>query len=587
MKHAVYITYQELFDRHPTQEELNQLISGLDALKTTMVAARLNTMVRRSVSQEDPNGGLNFQSWFVKEFFDDETRKRLMDRFGNENPNRRPVCHPIQLLSIMRITLAMAAGGGESQAEFTERDRHKFGTACLMVNDLFCTLEEREHIQTGPQDERMKHLLLQVLAPGEASNPTPFRNLLFRSYYVYRIALQDPEIIYKIRKECEGLDFERNFEDVVGTPLQGWLSLVIGLYTHLFNHSLEEFVGNPSVFVVDRKTILEKPALTTAQVNSFFDRLSSSFEDLREELKRLRRVDERFDLVPFMAKPFLEFAPGRCFCVDLALLSEKLNNGPYFLLSSLLPERKREPVFKAWGILFEAYVNWLLRGLEGRHGATFYPDTRWDDESNKSFDAVFVKARLVVTMEFKGGFLKQEARYSNDVNAFTADLDTKIGVGCKQLARDTAQLFPEKGKRKRLHGVPIPSNTEWVLPVLVVQDLILRTPFINYFLNQRFQAERKRFPTESKVEVLPLNVIQVSTLESLVEMSETFNLDVISVLHRRCRSDVQMRQELQSFISELPEAKRRRCSARFQQVFEKSREEMCAMLFKDWSKEPT
>ncbi len=129
------------------------------------------------------------------------------------------------------------------------------------------------------------------------------------------------------------------------------------------------------MFVVDRRTILEKPALTTAQVNSFFDRLSSSFEDLREELKRLRRVDERFDLVPFMAKPFLEFAPGRCFCVDLALLSEKLNNGPYFLLSSLLPERKREPVFKAWGILFEAYVNWLLRGLEGRHGATFYPDT--------------------------------------------------------------------------------------------------------------------------------------------------------------------------------------------------------------------
>lgn len=219
MRHAVYITYQELFDRYPTQEELNQVIAGLDALKTTIVMARLNTMVRRSVSLEDPNGGLNFQSWFVKNFFDDETRKRLMDRFGNENPNRRPVCHPIQLLSIMRIALAVAAGGEDSQAEITERDRHQFGTACLMANDLFCTPEEKEHIQTGPQDERMKQLLLQVLAPGEVSNPTPFRNLLIRSYYVYRIALQDPQIIYKIRKECEGLDFERNFEEVVGIPL--------------------------------------------------------------------------------------------------------------------------------------------------------------------------------------------------------------------------------------------------------------------------------------------------------------------------------------------------------------------------------
>jgi hypothetical protein len=585
MRHAVYITYQELFDRYPTQEELNQLIAGLDALKTTIVAARLNTMVRRSVSLEDPREGPKFQSWFVEKFFDDETRKRLMDRFGNENPNRRPVCHPIQLLNIMRIALAIAAGGEDSQAEFAERDRHQFGTACLMANDLFCTLEERENIQTGPQDERMKHLLLQVLAPGEVSNPTPFRNLLIRSYYIYRMALKEPQLICRISKECEGLDFEKNFEEVAGIPLQGWLSLVIGLYTHLVNHSLEEFVGNPSLFVVDRKTILENPALSAAQVNSFFDRLSSSFGELRKELKRERLVDERFDLVPFMAKPFLNFAPDKYSCVDLALLSEKLNNGPYFLLSSLLPEDRREPVFRAWGILFEAYVNWLLKGLEGRHGAAFYPDTRWESESNKSFDAVFVKARLVVVMEFKSGFLKQEARYSSDVNTFMADLDSRIGVACKQLARDTAQLFPEKGKRKCLHGVPIPSNTEWVLPVLVVQDLILRTPFINYFLNQRFQSERKRFPTESKVEVLPLNVVQISTLESLVEMSETLNLDVMSVLHRRCRSDIQMRQELQSLIGELPEAKRPRCSARFQQIFEKSRDEMCAMLFKDWSKE--
>jgi hypothetical protein len=53
MRHAVYITYQELFDRYPAQEELNEVIAGLDALMTTIVAARLNTMIRRSVSLED------------------------------------------------------------------------------------------------------------------------------------------------------------------------------------------------------------------------------------------------------------------------------------------------------------------------------------------------------------------------------------------------------------------------------------------------------------------------------------------------------------------------------------------------------
>ena len=554
----------------------------MNATRTVVIASRLNTMFRRSISLKDPRQVLNFQSWFVQTFFDDETKKRFVTRFGNENPNQRPVLHPIQLLNIVRVALAVGTGEEDTTAELAVGDRHKFGTACLMMNDLFCTVEERQKIQTGSQDDVMKHLILQLLAVGEVSNPTPFRNLLIRSYYLYRIALQAPEIVATIRKECEGLDFEAHFEKVSGIPLQGWLSLVIGLYTFLISHSLEEFVRSPDVYVVNRKTILKDPALSAAQLDSFFGPLSSSFEELRTELaeKTKHPVDERFNLVPFMAKPFLTFAPERSICVDVALLSEKLNHGPYFLFRSLLSENKRGPVFKAWGILFESYVHWLLQGLKDRHGALFYQDTRWDHNDNKSFDGVFIKKRLVVVMEFKSGFLTEEARYSNNANTFMEDVDNRIGVACKQLARDTALLLPESGAGKKLRDVPVPPNAEWILPVLIVQDLVLRTPFINHFLNKRFQAERKQYPTSSKVEVLPLNVIQISTLESLVEMGETFNLDVMSVLHRRCRTDPLMMQELQSFISDLPEAKQPRCSERFQRVFEKSRDEMSAMLFK-------
>ena len=81
---------------------------------------------------------------------------------------------------------------------------------------------------------------------------------------------------------------------------------------------------------------------------------------------------------------------------------------------------------------------------------------------------------MVVLMEYKSGFLRQDARYSNDVTKFMNDMNTKIGVGCKQLARDISSLFPDVGKaKKRLDGVPIPSNAEWAMPVMVVQDLML------------------------------------------------------------------------------------------------------------------
>jgi hypothetical protein len=125
----------------------------------------------------------------------------------------------------------------------------------------------------------------------------------------------------------------------------------------------------------------------------------------------------------------------------------------------------------------------------------------------------------------------------------------------------------------------VASNTLFVLPVLVVQDLILRTPFVNYFLNQHFQSERARFPVKNRVEVLPLNVVQITSLENLVEMAEAFDLDVLNVLHRRCNTDKEMLWELPDVINSIPDQKNR-LSARLQAIFEKSSDDMCSILFK-------
>jgi hypothetical protein len=225
-------------------------------------------------------------------------------------------------------------------------------------------------------------------------------------------------------------------------------------------------------------------------------------------------------------------------------------------------------------------VNWLLQSLHGRHSAVFYPDTCWEN-GNKSFDAVFVKDKIAVTMEFKGGFLPQDARYSNDLQTFMDTLESRIGTACHQLARDIAALFPEAGPGERLQDVTIPPDTSRVLPVLVVQDLMLRAPFINYFLNQRFQSERLLYPVKRGLEVLPLSVVQITDLEILVEMAEALDLDVIDFFHRRTQMDREMLSDVQYFINQLPEYRTHGESERFQEILDNSQKEISSLFFKD------
>src|SRR5580704_423340 len=416
-KPATYFTFRELFDRLPTKEELVSIVKGLNAFNTVLLTARLSTMFRHSTWSKNPQDAKaleKFQYWFAAAFLDTETKQRLEARFGAENPARRPVFHPLQSLNVMRLALALADGDESARPDTSELSRHQLGAACLMVSDLFLSEEELQNLKTGTVDDRRKQLMLQWLASLEISNPTPLRNLLFRSYATYRIVLQDPGLLARINKECGGLDIEKDFETNFGITLMAWLSLVFGTQALLVAHTQEELLNKPEIFLINRKSILQDSTLTQNQIDNFFDMLSMSFDELRTEIRKERPVDERLDLVPFKSKPFFVTSPDNYACVDLGLVTEKMTNGPYFLLSNKLPENERGRVFKAWGLLFETYVNWLLKGLEGRHSAQFYPDTSWED-GNKSFDSVFIKRRVVAVLEYKGGFLRQDARYSNDL----------------------------------------------------------------------------------------------------------------------------------------------------------------------------
>src|ERR1700733_9424509 len=87
-------------------------------------------------------------------------------------------------------------------------------------------------------------------------------------------------------------------------------------------------------------------------------------------------------------------------------------------------------------------------------------------------------------MEYKGGFIARDARYSGTSATFLADLDKKVVVGCKQLAEKIGAIFAaDDGNRRELEDLDC-SNVRAVVPVLVLQDHILRVPFVNWYLNR-------------------------------------------------------------------------------------------------------
>ena len=97
---------------------------------------------------------VEFEQWFAAAFFDSETRQRLAARFANQNPERRPACHPHQLLSVIRLALVYGGGNEEARPDISEIHRHQLGTACLMISDLFVTQAEEGEIRAGTVDER-------------------------------------------------------------------------------------------------------------------------------------------------------------------------------------------------------------------------------------------------------------------------------------------------------------------------------------------------------------------------------------------------------------------------------------------------
>ncbi len=543
---AVYLMYREVFDRTPEYSELPPLVADLEVAETSSFLCQLNTELRLAAREREALAKV--QTEWAAGLLDDETIQRLKQRFGREHLADRPLFHAPQILNVLRLVIEHSRGTTNPRTD--DAARYKLGTACLIMNDLFLTQEEHVRISSGTTDSRMLALIIQLLEVSEVINSAAISHIAYRSRIMFDLLLSQDKVVQRIKHQCRGFDFRQEFERIVGMPVSYWLFQLICFYSYLMNYIGHDGSRNLEYLAIDPSNYASKSKITARELEIVLSTVSASFADFKNLLGDKREADWRFDFMPFRSKPLIELARNRFFCADIGFLVEKIYSGAYWAINDGLDRRERPKLFSAWGILFEEYVNWFLGGCSFKQNLLFWPAPAWGD-GGECFDGAFTAGSRFMPMEYKGGFLRIDARYSADPAAFETDLDLKITKGCEQLARKIQQLFNRKTGRRRLRDVPLEHVTR-IIPVLVVQDHILRSPLVNWLLNRKFNRFLEGNQLREGVTVDSLNVVNVQELETMAESAEGGTFDLFHGLQLRCFNDPEMFSDLHNSLLAVP-----------------------------------
>jgi hypothetical protein len=286
----------------------------------------------------------------------------------------------------------------------------------------------------------------------------------------------------------------------------------------------------------------------------------------------------RYDFVEFRSTPLIQLEDSKLVPTDLAFVMEKCHTGVQWALHDTLPIKMRQSLFNAWGVLFEEYVHWLLIGMKTNLPLVYFPSPKWRESEIESFDGIILKETVMMPMEYKGGFIARDARYSGASATFLADLDKKVVVGCKQLAEKIGAIFAADDRNRRELEDLDCSNVRAVVPVLVLQDHILRVPFVNWYLNRRFQEFIGQQKIRPGAVVRPLTVLMIHELESIVHSVESEDFDFVYALQNRTVRDPDVLSNLLEWLSEYPDFGRK-ASPRIAQVLERITETITTFLF--------
>jgi hypothetical protein len=337
-----------------------------------------------------------------------------------------------------------------------------------------------------------------------------------------------------IQGPLNGFDLGAEFHTATGLTLEEYRDLVFATLTWYESQDQETLLSNPGVLQIHRSKYISNSHITQEQFDNYLAldsvKLTSLPEKVREHRDKMNEQKEKippvlpqYDFTVFRRWPLLELHNGNLICLAPSFLIEKLDIGFHWtILNSLSDKRKRDRALQAFGHLFELYVDRLLSAMHHSESNLFLSFPSFLN-GNESFDSVVCIGDHLIVMEYKGGSLTQAAKYSGKLKHFEADLDRKkkfgvgSGAGVYQLAAKIERLF--HSDRSRRESIPELSSylnrIVKITPILIVQEPFLRFDFMNWMLNNRFQKLIKQKQVSRAIEVAPLQLIDIDSLERI------------------------------------------------------------------------
>ena len=536
-----FVIYSEVTGVTPTEADIERLLQPLDPRKALFLLSRMNMhfrLVRSSegITFEQAIG--NAQVFLFQAFTDEGLFEQIKIALGNTNAHERVLFHPLQILNVMCLALKYCKGTDDAK-NVTDEMRNAVGRCCLMMNDLLTKEDETLGLSQGSDNFRTAQAMAHLLPVFEVNNPGDMIHLLNRSLVMFNLLMSDTPTRNEILNRTGNYDFPRRFLELTGVELERWIAILfccIAFHSQYDANNGEQY--DHKYLWIDPRAWVGASQIPENDLRIVLGLTSKRIDELASAVEDASLVSRNANIKPFKFHPLLKI--GYLFvCTDYGFLVEKLFAGAYWALHNCEDDKGRKRLSSAWGILFERYVNWWAQGRNFQTPMIYHPFPVWNRSpagkskgaGEEAFDAVILQETKFMALEYKGGFLALDAKYSKNLRLLLRDLNRKIAKGCKQLAKNIEELFGIVPGRN-LQNIPTQHVTR-VIPVIVVQDQSLRSWGVDWWIRRQFRRAMRRAVLRPGVTVEPVTLIHINEFETMIDSAEGLDFGLFEAIQLR------------------------------------------------------
>jgi hypothetical protein len=443
---------------------------------------------------------------------------------------------------LMLLGFAFLACKNNMGTSWTKADVHKYSEACLMLND-FTGLSESESRMPGSDKESIELFLYciaaEMLTTVELISDNEHLGLIGRASKIW-LELFGQNVVLKPK---DAVPVAQRFLDRYGISLSDFLTAAYYVVMKVdgFDPNKPECLDS---LIINLEDHVSQTKFSHATFMKAIELISITTDEMVHDLCFKPRQSWRHDFTVFRERPLIRIKPDICMCFDQTLLRKVFTDGVYWLIFDSLDSIEQKKFEASFGLVFEAYV----RSLIGK----MYPETRQGtphmffspkfDDNSEVCDLLSSSENTWTIVEIKSSLLTTRAKYSGDVGALRAELQSKFcsdksgdrRKGVTQLANSIVKLL--NGKNINHLGVNT-VDCSVIYPAILVYDSCVSGYVLPEIMQQVLIDSLNGI--ETSVKIKPLTVITVADLELLATIPSVPPINQIIATYQHNRNNAE------------------------------------------------